>query len=390
MKNTAAKKRRARQRWLAAHLYIGLTLGLLLSVTGLTGSLLVFYLELDEWLNPELAVSDTSMHRKPYEAIFQALLDAEPGRQHGWRLEIPEHPKRMITARYYKPNETTHLGFAPLLVAVDPYSGTVVAKRFWGQFAMTWLYDLHYTLLLDRPGKIAMAVVGSILIASLFSGVYLWWPPSHKLRSALTIKKSASAERLNYDLHKTAGIYNLIVLAMLAVTGIALELPEYINPAIGFFSPFRQPPKPESEAVEGSKRVGVDRAVAIARSRFPSARLCWIETPNGEKGSYRINLQQPGEPSRRFPKTNVWVDQYSGRILAAVDPMQNASGDTLIAWLHPLHNGEAFSWPGRLLVFAAGIVCPLLFVTGVIHWQHKRRGNQSRPNRRKSPRQPSS
>ncbi|MDD1622264.1 MAG: PepSY domain-containing protein [Methylococcaceae bacterium] len=378
MKQTAGKKQAARRFWLAVHLYLGLWLGLLLSVAGLTGSLLVFYIELDEWLNPELAVNQSSLDRQSYEMIFQSLLGAEPHRQHAWRLEIPEHPQRMITARYYKPEETEHQGFAPLLVSVDPYSGAVVAKRFWGQFAMTWLYDLHYTLLLDQGGKIAMAIVGLLLIVSLISGVYLWWPPLHKLRSALSFKKSASPERLNYDLHKTGGVYNLIVLAMLAVTGIALEIPEYINPAIGFFSPLHKPPKPESSPASNGKRISLDQAVAIAQRQFPEARLCWIETPDGEKGSYRINLRQAGEPSRRFPKTNVWIDQFSGHILAIGDPKQHTTGDSIIAWLHPLHSGEAILMPGRMLVFAAGLACPLLFVTGVIRWRHKRRNKISR------------
>jgi uncharacterized iron-regulated membrane protein len=379
---TESIKRNLRQRWLAVHLYIGLSLGLLLSVTGLTGSLLVFYIELDEWLNPELTVSQSSAGRQSYEAIFQSLLKAEPNRQHAWRLELPEHPQRMISARYYKPEETGHHGFSPLLVSVDPFSGAVVAKRFWGQFAMTWLYDLHYTLLLDQIGKIVMAIVGLLFSVSLISGIYLWWPPLHKLRSALSIKKSASAERLNYDLHKTGGIYNLIVLTMLAVTGIALEIPEYVNPAIGFFSPLRKPPKPGSSPTAEDKRISLDQAVAIAQQPFPTARPCWIETPDGEKGSYRINLRQAGEPSRRFPKTNVWIDQFSGRILAVGDPEQHSTGDSVIAWLHPLHSGEALSMPGRLLVFVAGLACPLLFITGIIRWLHKRRSKNSRRVRR--------
>jgi hypothetical protein len=35
-----------RQRWLAVHLWLGLTLGLLLSIYGITGSILVFHAEI--------------------------------------------------------------------------------------------------------------------------------------------------------------------------------------------------------------------------------------------------------------------------------------------------------------------------------------------------------
>ncbi|MBK8379027.1 MAG: PepSY domain-containing protein [Nitrospira sp.] len=39
--------------WLNLHLYIGLLGGALFVLTSLTGSLLVFYKTIDEWMNPE-------------------------------------------------------------------------------------------------------------------------------------------------------------------------------------------------------------------------------------------------------------------------------------------------------------------------------------------------
>ena len=42
-----------RKVWLNLHLYIGLLGGALFVLTSLTGSLLVFYKTIDEWMNPE-------------------------------------------------------------------------------------------------------------------------------------------------------------------------------------------------------------------------------------------------------------------------------------------------------------------------------------------------
>ncbi len=375
MKNPASKKPALRQFWLAVHLYLGLALGLIIALAGLTGSLLVFYIDLDEWLNPQLIIAQTSTPRQSYENVFQALRQAEPNRLNAWRLEIPDQPQRAITARYYKPQETAEHGFAPLMLSVDPYSGRVIDNRFWGDFVMTWLYDLHYTLLLGDVGKIIMAIIGGLLLVSLLSGVYLWWPPLHKLNSALTLKPKASRARLNYDLHKLAGIYSLLVMLVLAVTGIALEIPQYVNPVLAYFSPLHAATKPQSAAPSPFQaRISLDQAVAVGQAQYPQARLCWIETPDTASGSYRINLRQAGEPSVRFPKTNVWVDQYSGQVLAISDPSGLGAADTVINWLHPLHSGEAFGLTGQLLVLIAGLACPVLFVTGLIRWLQKRRG----------------
>ena len=82
-------------------------------------------------------------------------------------------------------------------------------------------------------------------------------------------------------------------------------------------------------------------------------------------------MRQSGEPNRRFPRTNVWIDAVTGDILASRDPQQNSAGDTLMDWLHPVHNGEAFGLPGRIIAFACGLLPLLAFVTGIIRWRHK-------------------
>lgn len=368
-----------RKWWLAVHLYTGLTLGLLISIIGITGSILVFYIEIDEWLNPELVINNVSAHPS-YEAIKTALQTSESERLHAWRLEIPEKPNRAITARYYKPEETAVHGFAPLMVAINPYTGEIINKRFWGQYALTWLFDLHYTLLLDATGKVIMAVVGLFLALSIFSGLYLWWPPLSKIVTAFTIKKNTSRQRIIYDIHKISGVYPLVILLIVTFTGIALEIPEYINPAINYVYPIDAPAaKPQSTPAINSVPISVDQAVATARQLFPHARLSWIETPDGTMGTYRINLRQDFEPSKRFPKTNVWIDQYSGRVLLVNNPARQSAGNTLLSWLHPLHNGEAFGMTGRILIFVSGFACPLLFVTGLLRWLQKKRAKRLKP-----------
>lgn len=366
-------RKKNRQRWLSLHLYLGLIFAVFLATASITGSLLVFYIELDELNNPELLVKDSTSPRQSYQKIFDAIKDSEPSRTGAWRLEIPEQNDRMISARFYKPAETHDHGFAPMMIHVDPYSAKVVSKRFWGQYLMTWIYDLHYTLLLETTGKWTMAVIGLILLISLSSGLYLWWPSQHKWLTAVSLKRNGSKQRLNYDIHKLSGIYSCIVLLVIALTGIALEIPEYINPVINRFSLIEKTLKPLSISNHDQSAISLDHAIAIAQKVFPNAKLSWIETPENATGSIRINFRQAGEPSQRFPKTNVWIDQYSGQILATQDPFRQTAGTQIIHWLHPLHSGEAFGLLGRILVCLSGIALSALIVTGMIRWLDKRR-----------------
>ena len=68
------KKRRA--IWLKVHLWLGLSMGLLLSVIGITGSISVFYQELDQWFNPGvLSVVPDPRGTLAYKPL-QDILDA--------------------------------------------------------------------------------------------------------------------------------------------------------------------------------------------------------------------------------------------------------------------------------------------------------------------------
>ncbi|MGR9013798.1 MAG: PepSY-associated TM helix domain-containing protein [Gammaproteobacteria bacterium] len=367
-----------RKCWLSFHLYLGLSLGLLFVLAGLTGSVLVFYVELDEILNPKLHLSATQAQQSPqsYEAAFQAIRQAHPERNASWRLEMPRHKQTMLMARYYKPVEKTGLSFAPLIVWVNPYNAEVISSRFWGEFTMTWLFDLHYALLLDSTGKTLMGISGFLLLILLITGIYLWWPASGKWRQALSIKRSASMPRLIFDLHKTHGVYSFAILLLILVSGVILELPAMFKPTINSLSPLYQAEANPSVYQAGYSRISLDHAVAVALDRYPEAALRWIETPDSQNGSYRIMLYQQGEPSFRFPKTTVWVDQYRGTVLSTRNPRLERIGDTFINWLHPLHNGEIAGMTGRLLVFASGFIPAILYVTGLIRWRQKRRARR--------------
>ena len=366
--------------WLQWHLYLGLIAGLIFMLAGVTGSLLVFYVELDELLHPELQISTTHASRPlPYEQIFQALQQRHPDRHKAWRLEIPRHAEAPLSARYYKPDETEHLHFAPLMATVNPYTAEVSSSRIWGEYLFTWIYDLHYTLLLDLTGKTIMGCLGGVLLISLGTGIYLWWPAPGKFTTALTIKARASRVRLNYDIHKVSGVYSLVLLLLLVISGILLELPDFFNPLINRVSPLYVAPTTTSIPHPGAVRITVDAAIHIAQQQFPAGKLRWVETPKDANGSYRIMFYQAGEPSQRFPKSTVWVEQYTGQVLATRNPLTtNSAGDTFITWLHPLHSGEIAGLTGRWLVLCSGLIPAILYITGFIRWRQKSQAKHSK------------
>jgi uncharacterized iron-regulated membrane protein len=363
-------RRALRKLFHGMHKWLGLSIGLLFALLGMTGSLLTFYPELQLALHPEIAASSPGTALN-LGSIVDALRQAEPARHGAWRIELPRQDNAPVTARYYKPAETAHRGFAPLIVTIDPANLSISSRHFWGDDFFTWIYDLHYSLLLGDNGKTLLGA-GSIFIAALLLiGLYLWWPhPGHWL-GALAIKPGAVWKRRVYDLHVKPGVYGLLLTLTLTLSGLLLVVPGWFTPAIDSLSPltpyFRASPAPTQDRPQ----ISADEAANIALGRFPAADIRWIETPSDDIAVWRIQLRQDGEPSRRFPRTNVWIDAHSGQILAIRNPRQNSAGDTLMDWLHPLHNGEAFGLTGRIIVFLCGFLPLLALVTGILRWRHK-------------------
>jgi uncharacterized iron-regulated membrane protein len=367
----------ARRLWLKIHTYLGLGIGILLVLLGLTGSILVFYLQFDIWLNPDIeAVSTAPVSQQ--QDVFDQLHQQFPARTDSWRIEQPLHPGWPIMARYYTPVETRDLQFAPLIVTIDPVTLQISSERFWGKFAMTWIYNLHYTLLLDKVGKTFIGIIGLVSLISLISGMVLWWPNCLKLQQVLAWRLRSSYAKKVFDLHILSGSYGFIVLLMLSLTGAALSLPTQTHQIISFFSPLASSPTiSRSSQQQGNPPViSADAAVKSALKLFPNAELRWVESPGRKKNSWRVILYQQGEPSRRFPRTQVWVNAFDGRIVASRDGLADKAGDKILNWLHPLHNGEAFGLTGRVIVFICGFVPLILFITGLLRWQQKQRARK--------------
>lgn len=369
-----AKIKTLRSYWLNIHRYLGLSAGLLLVLLGLTGTLNVFRVELDRWLNPELVISQTQGEFRSLDEILKAVQAVHLNRNGSWELVMPPQESGMLTAIYSKPEEKKDEFYAGLWVDVNPYTSEVVRSYFWGDTAMTWIFDLHSTLLLGQTGHNIVGILGLVLMISLCTGLYLWWPGSGRVSQAFIIKRGASNPRLMFDIHRVVGIYGILILFILASSGLYLVYPEYINPVVEI-SPNQKSPKDWTSTTDlRTKPISIEQAVLTAKQVFPDAEVKRISTPNGVVGVYKVSLRQPSEIFKNsYPETQVWIDQYSGTVLGSMDPKNYTMTKTFLSIQWELHSGQAFGLSGRILVCIVGLVPLILYITGFIRWLQKRR-----------------
>lgn len=356
------------------HLWLGLVIGGLFVLLGLTGSVLVFYPEIDALLHPEIRLEALAgPAREPdWDRALATVRQAWPDKPGKWRFEVTGTPGA-IPARYYDPREAAGHGmFRPMMVWLSPDGARVLRRDVWGDYAMTFIYDLHYRLLLGTTGGKVLGWTGFALLTLLLSGLWAWWPRG-SWRKALHFKRPAHPQRRLRDWHKLSGLWGMVFLLILTGTGIMLELPDESDAALAAVglrvdAAPRVPPALPSLA----SRTTVSHAVQAARTALPAARLVWIETPPASGGSYRLRMQVPGDPSPRFPHSFVWIDGGSGAVLTVQDARRAGAGTTVNNWLHPLHDGSAGGLTGRILALLSGLVPTVLMITGVLRWQRRR------------------
>ncbi|RRN63829.1 PepSY domain-containing protein [Caulobacter sp. 602-1] len=353
------------------HLWLGLSLGVLFAVVGLTGSILVVYTALDDALHPEISLSGAAAP-PCWEHVLQTARATYPDKKGPWRFEVTGRGGD-IPARYYAPPERAGRAFAPMMVWFSADGARVLRKDYWGEYAVTWIYDLHHRLLVGEVGARILGWSGIAMLVLLLSGLVAWWPRPGTLGKALRIKRNASPIRRLYDAHKLVGLASMGLLVLLTATGVLLAMPKdclmMLRPVLGSASP--SPKIAQSVAFRPEARISVDRAVAIAHGALPCADLVWIETPAVDHGTYRLRMRQNGDPSPRFPHSFVWVSPDSGRVLAITDARQANPHDRVLNWIHPLHDGSAGGLPGRVLALIVGLAPGQLLLVGVVRWRRR-------------------
>lgn len=373
-----------RKLWLKVHLWLGLTMGLLLSIYGISGSLLVFHAEINEFLHPDILVVDVPNHPncKPLVDIFTAGRKNMSAKAIQTFVTFPrnEHAAFQLVFSLDDENGVTQRW----LVGVNPYNAQLTGKQLLGVSTdilprrfIDFVFELHYALLL--PWSISSPIValsGMLLIISTLTGLIVWWPLTGRWRQALAFKTGTGKIRLNYELHRLSGFYTLIIMIPVLFSGVYMVAPQHVVPLIEMFSPVTYRYWFKSLSPDYKKEmIDMEQAVAIAIKQYPNGSPNIIYGATEPTKTYMVCLDGVDVPGSILERRCTVIDSYNGKVLDLDDPsLPNATaGEIFTHWQWPLHSGQAFGMTGRVLIFITGLICPILFATGIIRWLQKRK-----------------
>jgi uncharacterized iron-regulated membrane protein len=358
------------------HRYLGLALGSLLLISGLTGSAIVFKTPIDAWLNPELIRVTPQPGRVALDQILNQVQQALPDRQASV-VFIPDSPTQAVEI-WFKDSD--------LRAYADPYTGAVLGSRHATDFLMGFLVDLHIHLLAGETGEQVMGWSGLGAIALSLIGLWLWWPKAGRWKQAFAIKWQAAPVRVWLDIHKTAGVMICAFLILTAATGASLALYEIITEptliAITGEGTRRKPPASRETAGTAAPLAPM---LAHAALLFPDGQITRVSLPAKPGAAVMVRMRLNGE-IHQFGRTFVWFDQYDGAVLRVENAPQANQATRIQSWLYPLHTGVYGGTLSRWLQVVVGLSLALLTLSGAWLWFKGYRARVTVAGRRKASR----
>jgi uncharacterized iron-regulated membrane protein len=358
---TTANRALRRRWWLRLHRWLGLTLGGVLLVCALTGTLLVAAAPLDRALHPELFTVPG-----PGTGALAPLLQplrAEFGAYAALRLRPPRQPGESLQVLVSGPWRGT--------VYLDAATGRELGRRGRDEGFFNLLFELHSRLLLEQDtGRAVLALVALACVAMLLTGAVLWWPA--RWRHAWTVKTRHGLTRALFDLHRVAGA----TLGLLVLVAVATGAYMAWKPLSGWVTAWagQEPLRPPKvvPAPAGAATLDLDAAVARAQTLFPGSELGFVQLPPG-LAPVRVRLRLPDDPHPNG-QTSVWLHPQTGQVLAAQAWSRLDAGAKAYSFIYPLHTGELGGPATLAATTVAGLALSGYGLSGLWLWWRRRRG----------------
>jgi uncharacterized iron-regulated membrane protein len=386
------KKPSFTKKWSAKlHLWFGLSVGIIVFIVALTGTMYIFKDEIQGVLRKDVidVKSETiSQHPLSIEVLKEKVSLEVNEKYPITAVEISLDKNKSYEFIYYEKDKKAWNYFDEVkvnkLIYVNQYTGQILGIYNEKYDLFPILKAIHWSLLLNSDwGKYVVGIPVVLFIIMLITGIILWWPQNKKMRKgrfSFDWKNVKTWKRKNYDLHNILGFYASFVAIILSLSGLYFAYP-WVKNAFNFtLSGSLELPKEKEikspDSLLAKNNAILDLTAQETRKLYSTSSSFRIPL-NGKnkkgKDLKNIPVSVYGEDGKFAIRNQLVFDKYSGKLLSNKPHQKLNNAEKYANANYDIHTGSYFGIVGKIIWFITGLVCASLPVTGFLVWLGKKK-----------------
>ncbi|MCI1265875.1 MAG: PepSY domain-containing protein [Saprospiraceae bacterium] len=346
------------------HGLVGLVAGIFLLLIGLSGSILVFYHEIDATVNADkLNIEPNGRQPLPLDSLFKIVAQITDSSTGILYDAYYSNPNVAYEFRIYTHKEKSYSQM--WLVSVNQYTGEILrngAFDFSTSF-LHWLLVFHYSFRLGGFGILLTTIFALLLFTSLITGIIIYRKKFFKSLLFRFPIKNAHGKFSISNFHRAIGVWSLVFNGIIFFTGFLMTwtslTPEYWKEENTI--PLRQhaflPKVSIDSLLNGTKNIFPDFEV---KSIYQSSEDTTELTISGDMKS-TSSIYKPNSASATFNST-------TGELIKTFDINKEKSFDNWWGLSYSTHIGTFGGQTTRWLYVFIGLTPGLLSISGAFLW----------------------
>jgi uncharacterized iron-regulated membrane protein len=343
-----------------AHKWLGLFSGFFLLIYGISGSVLVYKDQLEQFFYQKpIQSSQKSLN---LDVIYKIITEKYPNLDGFAWVNPNASPNIPYHFRLYL-NDARLISYDLGALTMNQYTGEVLRHGRGDDLEVgwiEWIFQLHFSLHLGMPGTAFSSIVALIMLLSMFTGALIF---RKKLFKTLLFKEKFRTKNgivIMSGLHRYVGVWSLVLNSIVFFSGFWMNL----------FSFYPQTwknetiPTPLNHTPKGS----FQEMFLEARHLKPDFEFSYIYFPTQKDKKFKIRGKTHHE-SNLFSSANSMVFDPETQQFLEVKSWQNSSfSEKFDALMFSLHSGSFGGNFLKIIYILLGLTPAFLTVSGYFLW----------------------